>query len=98
MRARFCFFIDGLDEYDGDPDHIVDVLESLRSWPDIKLCISSRPWNELVDAFGRPSDPQLALEDLTREDIQIYIWHTLENNSHFVKLKAQDARTQNLVQ
>ena len=97
-RARFCFFIDGLDEYDGDPDRIVDVLESLRNWPDIKLCVSSRPWNEFVDAFGRPSDPQLALEDLTREDIKAYVWHTLENSSRFVALKARDARGQDLVQ
>ena len=64
-RARFCFFIDGLDEYDGEPDHIVSVLESLRDWPDVKLCVSSRPYNEFRDAFGQISDPQLALEDLT---------------------------------
>lgn len=41
VRARFCFFVDGLDEYDGKPDQIVSVLESLRSWSDIKLCVSS---------------------------------------------------------
>lgn len=81
--ARFCFFIDGLDEYDGDPDNIVDVLESLRSWPDIKLCISSRPWNEFRDAFGRASDPQLAVEDLTRNDIKLYVRNTLEGEPAF---------------
>ena len=98
MRARFCFFIDGLDEYDGDPDHIIGVLESLRSWPDIKLCISSRPWNEFIDAFGRPSDPQLALEDLTREDIEVYVRDTLEENSRFKTLRVRDNRSQDLVQ
>ena len=88
-RARFCFFIDGLDEYDGKPDQIVSVLESLRSWSDIKLCVSSRPYNEFQDAFGRPSDPQLALEDLTREDIRLYVRSTLEDNSRFKALKAK---------
>ena len=98
VRARFCFFIDGLDEYDGDPNQIVDVLKSLRSWPDVKLCVSSRPWNEFIDAFGRPSDPQLALEDLTREDIKLYIRDTLEENSHFKALKARHNRSQDLAQ
>ena len=97
VRARFCFFIDGLDEYDGDPDHIVSVLESLRSWPDVKLCVSSRPWNEFIDAFGRHSDPQLALEDLTREDIKIYVRDTLEENSRFKALKVRDNRSKDLV-
>lgn len=97
VRARFCFFIDGLDEYDGDPNDIVTVLESLRSWPDIKLCISSRPWNEFKDAFGRYSDLQLALEDLTREDIKIYVRDTLEESSRFRALKFKDDRSQDLV-
>lgn len=98
IGSRFCFFIDGLDEYDGDPKNIVDVLESFRSWPEIKLCISSRPWNEFIDAFGRHSDPQLALEDLTRKDIKLYVRDTLEENSRFKALKARDDRTQDLVQ
>lgn len=97
-RPRFCFFIDGLDEYDGKPDQIVSVLESLRSWSNIKLCVSSRPYNEFQDAFGRPSDPQLALEDLTREDIRLYVRSTLEDNSRFKALKAKDDRSQDLVQ
>lgn len=98
VRARFCFFIDGLDEYDGDPKTIVDVLDSLRRWPEIKLCFSSRPWNEFTDAFGRPSDPQLALEDLTRSDIRLYVRDTLEENLRFKELKARDGRSQDLVQ
>ena len=98
VRARFCFFIDGLDEYEGDPNDVVSVLESLRSWPDVKLCVSSRPWNEFKDAFGRRSDPQLALEDLSREDIKIYVRDTLEKNPRFRALKVKDNRSQDLVQ
>lgn len=98
VRARFCFFVDGLDEYDGKPNQIVSVLESFRTWSDIKLCVSSRPYNEFKDAFGRPSDPQLALEDLTREDIRLYVRNTLEDNPRFKALKARDDRSQDLVQ
>ena len=96
-QARFCFFIDGLDEYEGDPDQLIRVLESLRGWQNIKLCVSSRPWNEFIDAFGRPADPQLAVEDLTREDIRTYIRGTLENSFHFRQLKERDSRSQNIV-
>ncbi|KAL9613689.1 MAG: hypothetical protein Q9167_001766 [Letrouitia subvulpina] len=98
VKTRFCFFIDGLDEYNGDPDQIIDVLQSLRSWPDIKICVSSRPWNEFQDAFGQPSDPQLALEDLTRNDIKNFVRSSLEENMRFRTLSARDARSQNLVQ
>ena len=98
MNARFCFFIDGLDEYDGHPDDIIDVLQSLCSLPDIKLCVSSRPWNEFIDAFGDDACSRLALEDLTRDDISIYVKQTLENSPRFVNLKQNDRRSQDLVQ
>ena len=86
VHARFCFFIDGLDEYDGDSADIVGVIDSLRAWPEIKLCISSRPWNEFTDAFSRPSDPDLALELLTKSDVIRYVVDTLTSNPHFEKL------------
>lgn len=97
-RIRFCFFIDGLDEYDGEPDQIVEVLESLAKWEDLKLCVSSRPWNEFIDAFGRPDDPQLALENLTREDITLYVQETLVQNSRFRNLALEDLRSEDLLQ
>ena len=98
MNARFCFFIDGLDEYNGHPDEIIDVLQSLSSLPNIKICISSRPSNEFIDAFGSDSSPRLALEDLTREDIRTYVKQTLEISPRFVIMKQNDPRSQDLVQ
>lgn len=88
--ACFCFFIDGLDEFDGHPQQIVEVLEAFKAWPDIKLCVSSRPLLEFIDAFGRSSDPQLALQSLTAGDISLYVKDTLEANELFRKLKDQD--------
>ena len=97
VQAQFCFFIDGLDEYDGHPDDIVKVLESLRTVSNIKLCVSSRPWNEFLDAFGQDSSRHLALEKLTRKDIEDYIRDNLEANSNFAVLKQTDARSQDLI-
>ncbi|KAJ9614088.1 hypothetical protein H2200_002224 [Cladophialophora chaetospira] len=70
---KFCFFIDGLDEYDGDHFELVDAMVNIAKSPHIKLCLSSRPWNCFEDAFGRESDRKLYLQDLTREDIEIYV-------------------------
>lgn len=42
-KIRFCFFIDGLDEYDGKPSEILPLIELLKSYPNVKMCVSSRP-------------------------------------------------------
>ncbi|KAF0328873.1 hypothetical protein GQ607_003898 [Colletotrichum asianum] len=48
---RICFFIDGLDEYSGDQFELAnDILRMGRS-PNIKICASSRPWDEFTDVF-----------------------------------------------
>ncbi|CZR63769.1 uncharacterized protein PAC_13666 [Phialocephala subalpina] len=41
--VRFCFFVDGLDEYEGDSVKVINVLHQLSASPAIKLCVSSRP-------------------------------------------------------
>lgn len=41
--TKFCFFIDGLDEYDGDIFEILDCLADIDCSTNIKLCLSNRP-------------------------------------------------------
>lgn len=41
--SKMCLFIDGLDEFDGDPMELVELIQRVKS-PNIKICISSRPW------------------------------------------------------
>ncbi|KAL8797113.1 MAG: hypothetical protein Q9195_000580 [Heterodermia aff. obscurata] len=98
MKARFCFFIDGLDEYNGHPEDIIKALQSLGSIPNIKLCVSSRPWNEFIDSFGGFPGFRLHLEELTRGDITTHVKQTLETNDHFVIPNQNDPRSQDLVQ
>ena len=44
LDQKHCFFIDGVDEYDGeDYTNIMDLLKGLNSSPAIKICLSSRP-------------------------------------------------------
>ncbi|KAI1364801.1 hypothetical protein F5Y08DRAFT_353284 [Xylaria arbuscula] len=69
---RYCIFIDGVDEYDGDHFELCQLLKELSCSSNVKCCISSRPWNVFEDALGATSVPRLNLHELTREDILVY--------------------------
>ena len=96
--SKFCFFIDGLDEYEGDHYELIDVLKNLLCSSNVKICVSSRPWNVFEDAFGQDEDRCLYLELLTQDDIRLYVQNNLEENSHFVALKEEDPTCQALVE
>ncbi|KAH6880104.1 hypothetical protein B0T10DRAFT_582146 [Thelonectria olida] len=74
--VRFCFFIDGLDEYEEDqmdPTDLVKSIQSLASLSNIRLCVSSRPWSVFADVFGKNMHLSLQLEDLTRVFLWVYL-------------------------
>ena len=97
MPVKFCFFIDGLDEYEGDHHEVIRVLDVINSNSNIKICLSSRPWNVFEDAFGQHPTRKLYMQDLTRSDIEIYVRSKLENHRAF-RLRASDQEDyQNLV-
>lgn len=66
---KFAFFIDGLDEFDGNHS---DLVRQLFDWvtnsQNIKLCVSSREWAVFHDAFK--DCPHFGLHHLTRSDMQ----------------------------
>ena len=64
--ARFCLFIDGLDEYDGDHMEIIENMNSFTSSTAIKVWFSSRPWVVFENAFGENDGRRIKLHDLTR--------------------------------
>ncbi|KAH7177061.1 hypothetical protein EDB81DRAFT_773947 [Dactylonectria macrodidyma] len=71
-ERKFCFFIDGLDEIRSDNLDMVDFCEALITKfnaPNIKLCLSSRPWNAFEDSFGKSSHQKLYIHNFTRPDI-----------------------------
>ncbi|KAL8911786.1 MAG: hypothetical protein Q9171_003119 [Xanthocarpia ochracea] len=96
--TRFCFFIDGLDEYEGTHDDIIELINSFTSAEDIKIVISSRPWNVFEDAYGRNSGQSLRLQDLTRNDIECFVRDNLEKDRNFRQLKLKDPRYEDFVQ
>ncbi|KAF2175974.1 hypothetical protein K469DRAFT_761665 [Zopfia rhizophila CBS 207.26] len=66
--------------------------------PDIKICVSSRPWNVYEDAFGGDPSRMLRLQDLTRGDIRLYVTDNLETNSHYLAIKEVDDAYKQLVE
>ncbi|KAE9374095.1 hypothetical protein N431DRAFT_280000, partial [Stipitochalara longipes BDJ] len=94
--TKFCFFIDGLDEYDGAEMDVVQIVKELANCQNIKLCISSRPWNAFKYAFGKFC-PSIALEDYTMDDIKFYIREELAGSEAFLQIVKQDPRCQEIV-
>lgn len=96
--SRFCFFIDGLDEYDGTPRDIIELVRILRHSTHIKICVASRPWNEFETAFGLNDSSKLYIHDLTKEDIRLYTAETIGNDPTFQQLQQMDNRCADMVE
>lgn len=80
-RLRICFFIDGLDEYEGDPGDMAEFVYDLAtSSKYVKFCVSGRPLSAFQSLFH--STPGLKLQDLTVDDITLYVDDKLTKNRH----------------
>ncbi|KAF2477692.1 uncharacterized protein BDR25DRAFT_275021, partial [Lindgomyces ingoldianus] len=97
VNMNFFFQIDGLDEYNGDHEDFIYILEDLASSPNIKLCLSSRPWNCFESAFGSSDARKLYLHTLTAADIQLFAEERLLDQTRRVGLPLTDVDYQSLV-
>lgn len=76
---RFCFFIDGLDEYAGDSMDHVSLARQLQQWATsthVKICASSRPYQEFHSVFDE--NTRVVLHELTGPDVLGYCLQTLK--------------------
>ncbi|PVH80336.1 hypothetical protein DL98DRAFT_654744 [Cadophora sp. DSE1049] len=67
VPLKLCFFIDGLDEFDGDHEDMAELFKDITS-PTVKDC------------------PGLRLQDLTRQDIELYVREILAASPAFQRL------------
>lgn len=68
---RFCYLIDGLDEYDGDNQSYRALAQQLVRWSSldqVKIICSARPYTVFRDAF-RDVGITLEFHELTRQDM-----------------------------
>ncbi|GIZ38534.1 hypothetical protein CKM354_000195000 [Cercospora kikuchii] len=68
----FCFFIDGLDEYEGDDDEVIKLLQKISASENVKICASSRPWEVFEQSFRevKAQGNSLELHLHTKDDIR----------------------------
>ncbi|KAL8900482.1 MAG: hypothetical protein Q9192_001043 [Flavoplaca navasiana] len=63
-----CAFIDGLDEFTGDEDTLLDIIRFFSKSPHCKICVSSRPEQAFLHEFQLC--PKLRVQDLNRQDLE----------------------------
>ncbi|OKP14543.1 hypothetical protein PENSUB_13895 [Penicillium subrubescens] len=85
------------DEYPGDSRDILRVPENLTAFVNVKVCVSSRPWEIFEKAFDTNTDPRLYLQELTRRDIEIYVYQTFEEDPNFIQARNHDSKYNELV-
>ena len=97
--VHLCFLIDGLDEYYGQHDQLLQAITTLSTFRNVKIIVSSRPWNVFKQAFTELSDngQSLILQDLTRNDIKAYVQDRLESNKSFARMLENDERCSEIV-
>jgi hypothetical protein len=87
VPLRMCLLIDGLDEYEGNWEEIAE-FKSITLSGNIKVCVSSRPLQVFEDAFGQCSG--LRLQDLSFDDIRLYVRENLAASPRFEILRIQE--------
>ncbi|KAK6953534.1 hypothetical protein Daesc_005839 [Daldinia eschscholtzii] len=88
-KYKIIFFIDGLDEFEGHPIGLVDnIVRWTKLHPgNLKICVSSRPWNEFK--YGFREYRSLIIHEWTRDDIRTFITDRFEKLSDMSPLVSQ---------
>ncbi|KAF4974470.1 hypothetical protein FZEAL_8641 [Fusarium zealandicum] len=77
---HLCIFIDGLDEIcnkDG-LSKLTQTIEGILKFPNIKLCVASRPETLVMGWLKKKGVSGVLLEDLTRPDMRTFVHKELE--------------------
>jgi len=79
-REHICLFIDGLDEYDGDYESLLDIILAIKSYSNVKICLSSRPEDTIQTRLG--DCPSISMQNLNRGDIELLVEEKLKPCLH----------------
>ncbi|KAI4916207.1 hypothetical protein J4E85_010295 [Alternaria conjuncta] len=89
LEVKFCFFIDGLDEYNGAEEDVVSALEFLSISKDIKICASTRP-RSVFERFFNNTSRTFDIKSFTKEDMGRHVQRLLGENENFQRLANAD--------
>jgi len=90
--VRFFLLVDGLDECCPQDSHddLMDTLMGMIGQPNVKACLSSRPWREFV--MRLECSPSLRLDHITRLDMITYIREKILKATREQGLTARETR------
>lgn len=71
IPIAICMFIDGLDEFEGRYDLVIEAIINLVNQAHVKVCLFNRPLLDFDRAFGDKS--QLRLQNMTFDSIRAYV-------------------------
>ncbi|SPJ78513.1 related to small s protein [Fusarium torulosum] len=83
---RLVLFLDGLDEFEGEPKVLIKFVRDLVATYGVKICVASRPWTDFADAFDQY--PMLTMQSLTQKDISLFIKGNFEACKAFRERRA----------
>jgi hypothetical protein len=75
-KEHICFFIDGLDEHDGEYMTLLDLVLRTQATPNVKICLSSR--SEPAFRLRLSACPSISMQDLNKHDIETLAQQKLE--------------------
>ena len=88
VQVKLCFFIDGLDEYNGNYAELVEIFKRHSESPNVKSCLSSRPLVVFDDCLS--GYPSLRLQDLTRGDIRVFVSERLGKDQRMLAMTLEE--------
>lgn len=91
IPVKFCYFIDGLDDFEGDSRELCQLVQNLAISSGVKICISSRPWVLFEDTFGGDASTKLYVHELTAPDIRRYCRGRLKSHSQGPDLQDENS-------
>jgi hypothetical protein len=96
LRLHLCLLVDGLDEFSGRHQDIIEALADLLPTSDdtyvrVQLCLSSRPLVVFEKAYLQHL--HLKVQDLTADDIKIYVTTNFNKIPELRDLSIKDPTT-----
>ncbi|KAJ8131293.1 hypothetical protein O1611_g2333 [Lasiodiplodia mahajangana] len=82
-----CFFIDGLDEFEGDHWKLTRILKEWTASPSVKICVSSRPYSDFENSFVTGPEACLRLHAHTYQDMIEAAKSELENDERLSRFQ-----------
>lgn len=95
IPLKVFLLIDGLDEFEGDHEELAALFHNISNSHNVKVCLSSRPWVIFQETYCSCSS--LRLQDLTFNDIKMYVDGRFDSNPAFCRLQKEEPDSADLL-